>query len=220
MLAPNPNLVAIVRKYLLPEFKRHGKHPSRSRYLDDSGLPCPAYFDPWWWPINPANHLELWGLLPGEKEQLDSLCELPKRGNSYPGFRGSLGAAPGCVFLLGERPSFNTRYGAAVTGVYDLLGQMASTLKKQLTDFHVTDLIRFRGEPGHSTEDLCSHMIDVSVECLSQEFSVLKPTAVVITDMAEALLPFVQSKLNVLDKRLDAVLKHPNRVPVRHWSRQ
>jgi hypothetical protein len=87
---PNKDLVAILRRNLLPEFGRHGKHPARSRYFDDSPLPSPAYFDPWWWPIDPGNRPELWGLQPGERDQLNSLCEIPRKGKSYKGFRSEM----------------------------------------------------------------------------------------------------------------------------------
>jgi hypothetical protein len=215
----NNDLVTIVRTYLLPEFKRHGKNPNRRRYFDNSQLPSPAYFDPWWWPIDPGNRAELWGLQPGERDELNSLCEIPRKGNSYPGFRGTLGASAGCVVLVGERPSFNASYGSAVSGVYKLVTRLAAEYNRSVEDFHVTDLIKFRGEQGGSTDDLCSHMIDLSVQCLSDEVAVLSPGMVIMTDMANDLLPFVQSKLNRSDKRLDSVTKHANRLAVSHWSR-
>lgn len=214
------DLVKIIRKHLLPEFGCHGKHPARSRYFDGSSGPSPAYFDPWWWPVDPANRPEHWGLEPCERDQLNSLCDIPHKGKSYSGFQGSLGAVPGCAVLVGERPSFNSSYGSAVSGAHDLIGQLAARLNLRVQDFHVTDLIKFRGEPGRSTQDLCSHMIDISVECLSAEFAVLHPAVVVVTDMASALLPFVQSMLSVLDARLDAIFQHPNRISVPYWSRQ
>jgi hypothetical protein len=217
---PNEQLVRIIRKHLLPEFGRHGKHSSRSRYFDGSPLPSPAYFDPWWWPLDPANRSEQWGLEQGERDQLNSLCDIPHRGKSYSGFQGSLGATPGCAVLVGERPSFNSLYGSAVSGAYERVGRLAIQFNLRVQDFHVTDLIKFRGEPGHSTEDLCSQMINISVECLSAEFRLLQPSVVVITDMANELLPFIQSKLSVLDPRLDIIFKHPNRRPIRHWSRR
>ena len=204
----------------MPEFRRHGKQPARSRYFGGSALPSPAYFDPWWWPIDPANRPEHWGLEPFETDHLNSFCDIPSRGKSYPGFQGSLGASPHCAVLVGERPSFNASYGSAVSGVYSLLGRLATQMKLRVQDFHVTDLIKFRGEPGRSTEDLCSRMIDISVECLAAEFALLTPTVVVITDMALELLPFVQSKLNLLDTRLNAVFQHQNKTITKHWSRQ
>ncbi len=213
----NSNLVALIRDHLVPEFGHHGKHPARSRYFGD--LPSPAYFDPWWWPVDPANRPELWGLQSNERDQLNSLCEMPCDGNSYRGFQGTLGARVGCIMLIGERPSFNTRYGSAVSPVYKLLKRLAAEHEKSLEDFHVTDLIKFRGEPGRSREDLTSQMIDVSVGCLSAELSALSPESVFLTDMANDLIQFVQSKLNVLDKRLDSVVSHPRKVIVRHWSR-
>ena len=121
--------------------------------------------------------------------------------------------------LIGERPSFNVLYGSAVSGVYALVSRLAEQYAKSIEDFHVTDLIKFRGEPGRSTEDLCSQMVHLSVDCLSAEFSILNPELVVLTDMANDLIPFVQSKLNILDKRLDSIAKHPRRVIERHWSR-
>ena len=63
-----------------------------------------------------------------------------------------LGAQPGCVMLLGERPSFDASYGHAVSGVYELVKTLAVKFNRAVDDFHVTDLIKFRGEPGHSTE--------------------------------------------------------------------
>lgn len=63
-------------------------------------------------------------------------------------------------------------------------------------------------------------MIDISLNCLSAEFALLKPSVVFITDMASNLRPFVQPKLNLLDARLNAVFQHPNQRPVRHWSKR
>lgn len=88
----NPTLVGIFTQHLLSEFGGMG-HPA---------LPSPAYFDPSWWPIDLANLPEHWGLQPSEQDASESLCDIPRKGKSYPGFRCSLGASPGRGVLLGE----------------------------------------------------------------------------------------------------------------------
>jgi hypothetical protein len=86
-------------------------------------------------------------------------------------------------------------------------------------EFHVTDLIKFRGNEGKATEDLCTHMIEISAQCLNGEFQALTPKMILITDFAERLLPYMKEKLNPLDTRLDAVVNHPLRIVVPYWSR-
>src|SRR5258708_2424105 len=87
------SIVDVIRFYLLNEFSRHDR-------------------DPWWWPLDPAKDLKDWGLLPGDKDiagKFRSLCpNEPTR--TFPGFLGSLGATPGCIFVVGERPSFGKHY--------------------------------------------------------------------------------------------------------------
>jgi hypothetical protein len=107
----NPDLVDIVQNMLIPEFHRHGKHPSRTERAGESR---PAYFDPWWWPVDPANEPADWGLNETQSEEFLSLCDVKVNGNKWTGFTGSLGAKEGCIWIIGERPSFDNRYGNVI----------------------------------------------------------------------------------------------------------
>jgi hypothetical protein len=107
----NPDLADIIQNILIPGFRRHGKHPSRT---ERAGEFRPAYFDPWWWPLDPANEPADWGLNDSQREEFPSLCDVKVNGNKWPGFTGSLGAKEGCIWVLGERPSFDNRYGNVI----------------------------------------------------------------------------------------------------------
>ena len=57
-MTTNPELVALVRKHLLPLFRKFGSHPQRRRWQDGEA----AFYDPWWWPVDPASAPSDWGL--------------------------------------------------------------------------------------------------------------------------------------------------------------
>jgi hypothetical protein len=218
----NPDLVKIVQSKLVPEFRRHGKHRSRT---ERAGEDRPAYFDPWWWPLDPANEPADWGLLPHQRDQFLSLCDVKLDGNKLPGFTGTLGAKKGCVWVIGQRPSFDNRYGFAIRFLRQKLQPLAEL--RELAQFlgkppvfHITDLIKFRGNEGKAREDMCSQMVDISVDCLYSEFAAVTPAMILITDFAEELLPFVKDKLHGLDSRLDVIVNHPMKIVVPYWSRE
>jgi hypothetical protein len=52
--------------------------------------------------------------------EFESLCEVYQHRKTFQGFRGTLGACPQAVFVIGERPSWNDSYAGAVT---DLIGR-------------------------------------------------------------------------------------------------
>ena len=217
----NPALVNIVQSILVPEFRRHGKHSSRTETAREHR---PAYFDPWWWPLDPANEPADWGLLEQQRDEFLSLCDVKVNGNKWSGFTGSLGATRGCIWVIGERPSFDNLYGNVIRFLRQKMDALVdlpelADLCGGPPDFHVTDLIKFRGNEGKAKEDLCNHMIELSAKCLSSEFQVLAPKMILITDFAERLLPYMKEKLNPLDTRLDDIVNHPLKIVVPYWSR-
>jgi hypothetical protein len=185
----NKDLIDIIRHHLLDEFTKHLQDKKRS---DRRGLP--EYCDPWWWPLHPAKELEHWGLLPDD-ENVDAKFKSlrpkePGKRKEYARFLGSLGAKPGCVFIIGERPSFTKGYGQYMGKLDVRLNLLRAQPElreflQQPPEFHVTDCIKFRGDP--SRDKLTNEMRDISRRCLSAEFDLLKPKLVLLTDMAVPL---------------------------------
>jgi len=134
--------------------------------------------DPWWWPISSdrcvGRHFGDWGLEPGEEHAYLSLGRKSTL-NGYPGFRGSIGAQPDCWWLISTRPS--------QSGIGPALGPLYPKLRDVLADgrglarFHVTDMIKFRGQGPDQNKDeaLTESMWQTSVRCLMQEYQTLKP---------------------------------------------
>ena len=216
-IAANPKLVAILPDRLIREFRVHGKHPNRSYY--ENGVLVPACYDPWWWPIDPADAPSHWGIPTSRNREFQSLCEVPAIGKRFPGFPGSLAAQPGCICILGERPSFNTRYAGAVSKLNAKLGCLASSLESSrllggAVTFHVTDLIKFRGMG--LADNLTREMIEISSECLDQELQYLQPPVVIVTDMAARGL----RKLKPSANQFTALHNHRLKIEVPHWSRR
>ena len=83
----------MVQSILVPEFRRHGKHPSRTETARERR---PAYFDPWWWPLDPANEPADWSLLEHQRDEFLSLCDVKVNGNKWAG------------------PSFDNLYGNVI----------------------------------------------------------------------------------------------------------
>jgi hypothetical protein len=216
----NSALVQIVQSLLVPEFRQHGRHPGRSRYHD--GKLIPADYDPWWWPVDPANSHAHWGLTSSQDWEFQSLCRVPRTGKEYESFGGSLGAEPGCVVVVGERPSFNDSYASAIRHLrvgLDLL-RASTALTERLGGppmFHITDLVKFRGMSFR--DNLADKMLDISARCLEKEFVVLRPKIVLLTDMAEKRLREVDDRLGRNTPVVGLILNHPMLVRVPHWSR-
>ena len=107
MVAVNEKLVHVLVSKLVDKFGMRGVH--------SRGQQCP--YDPWWWPITPANIVENWDLTVQEGERIlekwnftpntlfFSLCDGKKCFGET--LRGSVGAVTNCIFILGERPSFS-----------------------------------------------------------------------------------------------------------------
>lgn len=158
--------------------------------------------------------------MPGDdvvEAKLESLR--PKEpGRRYPHFVGSLGAKPGCVFVIGERPSFCERYGDYMKRVDPRLSRLRSLPElgeflQQPPEFHMTDYIKFRG--GRLMDKLSDEMIDISRHCLLAEFDLLKPKMVLLTCMAgEGMLQFLGLP------ELRRHLQYSKFVAVPHWARQ
>jgi len=214
----NKDLTDIIRCHLLDEFTKHGQDKERCTKRGRN-KPLPEYCDPWWWPLDPANELRHWGLLPGDDAvdaKLRSLRPV-EPGRSYPTFLGSLGARAGCVFIVGERPSFCERYGLYMRKLYPRLNLLHSLPEladflQQAAEFHVTDYLKFRGSDFQ--DKLCQGMIDISQRCLSAEFDLLKPKLVLLTCMAG------KDVLEFLSHHLQRHLQRSKFVVVPHWSRR
>jgi hypothetical protein len=190
----NPALVHLIDRYLVPQFRKHGQHNTRRFFLD--GALTPAYYDPWWWPIDPARTIGDWGLVADDGWILQSLCEASAAGKRFPGFCGSLGARPGGIFVVGERPSFNTSYGAAVTHLYAQIQPLLAAYDSiapagEPYTCHITDLVKFRGQNWN--DGLTPKMIEISARCLGEELQVLQPSLILITDMAAKRLAAVRN---------------------------
>lgn len=215
----NEGLIEIIRGHLLHEFTKHIQDKER-RAKRGRDKPLPEYCDPWWWPLDPANELKHWGLLPGDDAVDDKFRSLrPKQPRGgYPHFIGSLGAKAGCVFVIGERPSFAENYGNYMWKLDRRLNLLRNlpelgTFLQQAPEFHVTDCIKFRGDPLRDRPT--NEMLDISRRCLSAEFDLLNPKMVLVTCMAgEEVLQFL---LHHLQRRH---LRHSKFVVVPHWSRE
>jgi hypothetical protein len=109
---------------------------------------------------------------------------------SYPNFVGSLGAKSGCVFVIGERPSFSESYGAympeldARLRTLRAVPELKEFLKQQSPEFHVTDCIKFRGGSSSPKDEPTDEMKSLSRRCLLAEFDLLKPKVVLLSCMA------------------------------------
>ncbi len=211
----NPELVALVRKRLLPLFGKFGPHPHKRRWQDGE----PASYDPWWWPADPASTPAHWGLSEEMSDEFWSLCEVPRRGKGFPGFTGSLGAQAGCVLILGERPSFSQSYARAVSRLHKRILLLAQIPELEPTaqqaGFHVSDLIKIRG--AGLRDGLTREMVQLSLECLNEEFQTLRPALVLITDMALNAMQATLADFGIEQALLLPVLAHPCLVPVPHW---
>jgi hypothetical protein len=202
---------------LLPEFQKHGRHPGR-RYLVDGQLVA-ARYDPWWWPLDPATKPEHWGLDAAHSDALQSLHERRATSKQFPGFLGSLGAQRGCVFILGERPSFNVSYASAVTSLYEQiqrLSRMPELVERigSSVTFHVSDLLKFRGENWN--DGLTELMLEISGACLHEEMKLLQPSLVIVTDMARRRLQKVEQHLPA--EVVSQLREHPASIVVPHWK--
>jgi hypothetical protein len=206
MLVINAELQNIYLKHLANEFGQHG-------FTLHHGVPMPH--DPWWWPVDPANKRELWGLGPEQEDQFLSLCTVPqrRRANLYSGFGGSLCAQKGCVFVVGERPSFNRSYASAVTHLHRLLPDAQSGTKS----IHFTDVIKFRGK--RLNNHLTKPMIEISTRCLVDEVELLAPSGVLITDMALDGLKALVQPWNPTSVRLAPLISHSRLKVVPHWKK-
>lgn len=201
----NEGLAALYRKHLVSQFGQHGT-------TLHNGVEVP--YDPWWWPVDPANEPLFWGLGPDHTHQFQSLCTVPRRKNlnAYPGFGGSLCAEKGCVFVVGERPSFNRSYASAVTHLHRLLPQTDTR------SIHLTDVIKFRGK--RLKDGLTDEMIKISTRCLVDEIELLEPTGLVITDMALDGLRAMLQPWNPTSSGLAPLIQHPRLKVVPHWKKQ
>jgi hypothetical protein len=216
MLWPGGSIADLIRSHLLDEFDKHSR-------------------DPWWWPLDPATDLRHWGLSADDKDvaaKFASLCP-SKPNRAYPGFLGSLGATPGCVFIIGERPSFGKHYAHYVGALQRRLillrrlPELVHLLNGHQPEFHVTDLIKFRGQGFN--DSLSERMIAISLNCLRAEYELLKPKIVLLTCMAEERLPGYRRR-SKLQASFDATQFHwllrlkaggdrPLLIDVPHWSK-
>jgi hypothetical protein len=207
MLKINTDLQNIYLKHLASEFGQHGS-------TLHGGVP--RSYDPWWWPVDPANSRQLWGLKPEQEQQFLSLCTVPqrKRASLYSGFGGSLCAQKNCVFVVGERPSFNRSYASAVTFLHRLLVRAESITKS----IHFTDVIKFRGK--RLNDHLTKPMIAISTRCFVDEVELSDPSGVVITDMALDGLKALVQPWNVTSVRLAPLIQHSRLKVVPHWKKR
>jgi hypothetical protein len=224
-MQPNKDLNKIFRHHLIGD--HFGNH-----------IVGDVLCDPWYWGLPPGTNLENWGLLKGEEDRLNSLSDRVRPTNAYRGFRGSIAAIPGCIVVLGERPSFGKRYGKSVGKLFrelDLMSRWASELRDQFRQigielcvegnqdvvFHVTDLVKFRGN-GFNKPPLGASEIGISAACLHDELTLLKPVMVLITNMAADALQndTVSSTMRSRDGIRKWVLSHPLAIEVPHWTSQ
>lgn len=214
-MTTNPELVALVRKHLLPLFRKFGSHPQRRRWQDGEA----AFYDPWWWPVDPASSPADWGLSEEMADEFWSLCEVPRSGRGFPGFQGSLGAKTGCIMILGERPSFSQSYAKAVTRLHKritLVSQIPE-LKETVeeTGFHVSDLIKIRGT--NLRDGLTKEMLSLSLDCLNDELQTLQPAMVLATGMAVDAMRNTLNHFDIDETALSPLLSHSCLVAVPHW---
>ena len=206
MFKINMDLQNIYLKHLASEFGQHGStlHGAVMRP-----------YDPWWWPVDPANTSELWGLKPEHEQQFLSLCTVPrgKSANLYSGFGGSLSAQRGSVFVVGERPSFNRSYANAVTYLHRLLPRPQAGTRS----LHFTDVIKFRGK--RLNDHLTKRMIEISTRCLVDEVELLDPSGVLITDMALDGLKAMAQSWNLASVRLAPLIQDSRLKVVPHWKK-
>jgi hypothetical protein len=155
-IQPNPDLVCVFRKNLLRHFGQHGD------------------WDPWWWPVAPAKTLQDWGLQDGEDAVLQSLRN-PAEGRDYSGFQGSIGAMPGGTWVISTRPSQERSFPRAIGPMYGCLRNA-----DMIQEAHVTDLAKFRGAGPDSlkNEGMTPIMWECSIQCLQDEYALLKPARV------------------------------------------
>lgn len=208
---PNPPLVCIFRKHLLKEF---GKH------LES---------DPWWWPVAPGEAHADWGLEMKEDVELASL-RIAHDGRRYNGFLGSVGAQPRGTWVVSTRPSPEKSFPVAVGTLHTCLCNA-----DVLNEAHVTDLSKFRG-PGpdcRKNEGMTPLMWELSVKCLFDEYALLEPRRILITNEAKRWFRERQSLINSssdmrrewrrdpkrqhFDTFLDELQNHRNLAPVCHW---
>lgn len=223
---PFQPLVDLIRKHLLGEFRQHGIREGRTCIR--KGIGSPQYYDPWWFPVDPADQPECWGLLPTEVMEFESLCEVYQHRKTFQGFRGTIGACPQAVFVIGERPSWNDSYAGAVT---DLVARL-ELLEKcpevaeflgRAPGFHVTDAIKIRG--SGITDNLPRRIVELSVKCLCAEFQLLQPVPMIILPVTKSMarrragnvVRYLSEKLGK-ESCLDEILRHPMVVTVPHWT--
>ena len=203
----NPDLVDLYRKHLHGEFGRHG---TRTRVF--RGREVTEAYDPWWWPVYPAAEPPHWGLNSSQKQQFASLSPTrPSKRRQHPGFGGSLTARQGCIFVVGERPSFNRYFADAVSSLFDCLFNFLSEER----EFHVTDSIKFRGED--LTDRLNADMLRISAACLADEITLLQPSAVVFTSMTSRALRKLEGQTGFATSK-DRLIDHPQKETVPFWS--
>jgi hypothetical protein len=226
----NKSLVEALTSKLIEEFGKRGHHKGR-------GTLSP--YDPWWWPATPANLVENWGLTREQGETVlqqwyppaghrndvfASLCDVPLRVSNDVGFRGSIGATARCIFVLGERPSFNRSFASASTKLLkrieslqayyvfeinplcDLKFIRAKADAEGSLNVHVTDVVKFRGPtprdgPGCSSQLPLifdgpdpERMIHVSVQCLEEELRLLDPVLILRTHLAKKAMGEIRSR--------------------------
>lgn len=155
---------------------------------------------------------------------MSSLCEVPQNGAEYPDFGGSLAATSNCIMVLGERPSFNTSFGSAVSKLHKRIRTIGAAFTPEQdrapSNTHVCDLVKFRGEPGFILDGPDPEaIISLSMNCLTAELDYLDPVLILRTDLArKAMRKIRRSFPHLVTVAFEKVDQHPGLVEVLHWS--
>jgi hypothetical protein len=246
-MVPNKPLVEALVSKLIDQFGRRGHHKGRG--------PLSPY-DPWWWPITPANVVGNWGLTPEQgarvlqqwqlqqwhlppghrNDVFFSLCYVPRRVTNAAILRGSIGATAKCIFVLGERPSFNRSFAHAAGKLFKRIGSIQGydvleNNENGALNVHVSDVVKFRGPtprdvPGYNSQPPLifdgpdpERMIDISVECLAGELRLLDPVLVLRTHLAKRAMGEIRQRYpGAVKATFDEIEQHRGLVEVLHWS--